>query len=79
MIWAPLTIPERNCILVLEDNRPAPDPYFGETILLDSVRQHLARDPGYIYLRKQPKVRIDSVWRLLSREAKAPYRLLPHD
>lgn len=52
----------------IEDNKQGPSEYFHKMILLDSVENRYARDPGYIYLKESPKVDVEKVWTELVKE-----------
>lgn len=52
----------------VEDNKKGPSKYFNSTTLVDSVENRFARDPGYIYLVKEPKVDVEKVWTEIVRE-----------
>ena len=52
----------------VEDNKQGPSNYFDSRILVDSVENRFARDPGYIYLNTNPKVDVKEAWKELVRE-----------
>ena len=57
-----------------DDRKADSSEWFNEVIMLDSIRNPYAREPGYIYIRQNPKVKIPDIWKTLVEEAKAPFR-----
>jgi len=52
----------------VEDSKMGPSPFFEETVLMDSIENPLARDPGYIYLNRYPKMDLRENWKKLVEE-----------
>ncbi|MEE9372211.1 MAG: hypothetical protein V3V00_04085 [Saprospiraceae bacterium] len=67
--WVPEEMDIRIQIQV-EDYYLGPSPYWENTILMDSIEHPLARDPGYIYLKTQPKMDMKPIWKNLVKEEK---------
>lgn len=55
----------------VEDSKIEASPYFEETILLDSITNPHARDPGYIYLKRGAKGDLSGVWKEIVAEQRA--------
>lgn len=72
LMWAPDSIAFNRQILI-DDRLNLESPYFGSVVLVDSVQDPHARDPGYILYRTQPKVDVEEVWRRLVKEEKARF------
>jgi len=71
-IWIPREV-DFDCMLLATDVRLDESDWFEEVQLLDSIDNPYARDPGYIYLRRQPKTDLREVWREWVAAEKAPY------
>jgi len=52
----------------VEDGKMEPSPFFKETILVDSIENPLARDPGYIYVKRYPLFDLQDAWKEIVRE-----------
>jgi hypothetical protein len=76
--WVPLDLDIKAQIQV-EDSYMDPSPYFEQTILMDSIENPLARDPGYIYLKVGPKEDLRPIWNEIVNEERmaAGYKALP--
>ncbi|MFK7936130.1 MAG: ArnT family glycosyltransferase [Saprospiraceae bacterium] len=70
VMWTPDTLDIEYQIQV-EDNYQSPSPYFEETILLDSITNPYARDPGYIYLKRGAKGDLGKIWQEIVAEERA--------
>ena len=70
VMWVPASV-EFNQHILIDDVRQTGSQYFGSMILVDSVENPNARDPGYIYYRTKPRVDIKKVWQELVKERKA--------
>jgi len=46
----------------VDDRKQGASQYFNSVILMDSIEHPLARDPGYIYIKSQPKMDLAPVW-----------------
>ena len=55
----------------VEDNKIGSSPFFEQTILMDSIQNPWARDPGYIYLKRYPTQDLREPWKEIVKEAKA--------
>lgn len=64
VMWTPDELDIEYQIQV-EDSKLDASPYFSETILLDSITNPYARDPGYIYLKRGAKGDLNQVWKEL--------------
>jgi len=62
--WVPddLTI---TCQIDIDDNRQGESASFFSTILMDSIENKYARDPGYIYFKTKPRTDLTPVWKEL--------------
>jgi len=54
----------------VEDSYLNGSDWFHSVVLLDSIENKYARDPGYIYLKSQPKTDLRPVWKALAAEEK---------
>lgn len=54
----------------VEDSYLDGSDWFHSVVLLDSIDNKYARDPGYIYLKSQPKTDLRPVWKALAAEQK---------
>jgi len=74
VLWLPQRV-NFTCQIIVEDRKyDSPQPYFQYESLVDSVRHPFARDPGYIYLRRHPRVNVDSAWHSLVVQARKRYQ-----
>jgi hypothetical protein len=69
MIWAPSKINFDNQILI-DDRKQDSSSWFRNMILVDSIQNPYARDPGYIYYRTEPKIDLEKAWKEMVRENK---------
>jgi hypothetical protein len=72
-IWAPDTLHFDRVILV-DDVYSTESSWFHESVLVDSIRHPLARDPGLIYYRHEPRKDVKQAWREAAAEAKARFK-----
>lgn len=72
MIWAPSNIDFDHQILI-DDRKQDSSSWFRNMILVDSIQQPYARDPGYIYYRTEPKVDLHNAWKDYVEEFKSRY------
>jgi 4-amino-4-deoxy-L-arabinose transferase-like glycosyltransferase len=72
LIWARSEIHFNNQILI-DDRRQDSSSWFNNMILVDSIQNPYARDPGYIYFRTDPRVDLQKAWKDYVREFKSRY------
>lgn len=72
IMWAPDSIRFDRQIMI-DDVRNLESQWFGSVVLMDSVQNPYARDPGYIYYRSEPKRDVEAVWKELVRERKKEF------
>jgi hypothetical protein len=72
LIWCPDENDFQSQILV-DDVKHDSSTWFHDMTLVDSLTIPLARDPGYIYFRKEPISPINEVWREVVKNAKSTY------
>ena len=74
MIWANPSI-DFNAQLAVEDTKLSSEEYrfWNTIILIDSVEHPLARDPGYIYYKENPKVNTNEVWKEIVKEEQSEF------
>lgn len=71
-IWAPDSLQFDRMILV-DDVYENSSSWFFHSELIDSIRHSLARDPGLIYYRHNPRIDVEAAWREAAAEAKKPF------
>ncbi|MEM1121233.1 MAG: hypothetical protein AAGJ18_12350, partial [Bacteroidota bacterium] len=66
---------EITCQIDIDDNKQGESESFHSVVLMDSIENPYARDPGYIYFKSEPQTNLTPVWRelVLSRQAAAGY------
>ena len=57
--------------ILIDNQRQDSSQYFANVVLVDSVENSYARDPGYIYYRTEPKMDVSTVWRRIVEEQQA--------
>ena len=59
----------------VDDNKQFSSSSFESVVLMDSIENPYARDPGYIYLKSRPKMHLQPVWKelVLQRRHEAGY------
>ncbi len=62
--WVPDNL-EITCQIDIDDNPQGESESFYSTVLLDSIENKYARDPGYIYFKTQPRTDLTPVWKEL--------------
>ncbi|HMQ48673.1 MAG TPA: glycosyltransferase family 39 protein [Saprospiraceae bacterium] len=62
VMWAPEYI-EFDRQIQVDDYPQDSSIYFEQVILMDSIEHPLARDPGYIYYKTEPKIDLTKAWR----------------
>ncbi len=72
-MWAPDEMEDIVTSILVDDRKHESFEFFNRMILVDSTSHPLARDPGYIYYRFQPKVNLERAWREVAREQKAEF------
>lgn len=72
LIWNPDTISFDRMLLV-DDRFSLESDWFENVVLIDSIENPYARDPGYIFYRTQPKVDVEEVYRELVEETKKEF------
>ena len=68
--WVPDDL-EITCQIDIDDNRQGESTSFFSTILLDSIENKYARDPGYIYFKTKPRTDLTPVWKELVEQQRA--------
>lgn len=76
IMWLPEDI-DFDRQIQIDDNPQTTSRYFESVVLIDSIANPYARDPGLIYYKTGPKIDVQSAWRALVRERKreAGYRI----
>lgn len=66
---------EITCQIDIDDNKQGASPSFHSSVLVDSIENPYARDPGYIYFKTEPKQNLTPLWRelVLSAQTAAGY------
>lgn len=72
--WCPNELDFKTQILVTDTYQEGSD-WFHDMVLVDSVENKFARDPGYIFFRSNPKIDLSEMWRELVREEKRRFNL----
>ncbi|GJM35057.1 MAG: hypothetical protein DHS20C18_40580 [Saprospiraceae bacterium] len=72
MIWAPEEV-DFNQQIMVDDTWQEESPYFGTVAFRDSITDPYARDPGYIWYRKNPLVDVREGWKQIAKEEKAAF------
>ena len=67
--WVPEDL-DFEIVIQVDDVKQDDSSYFESVILMDSIENEYARDPGYIYLKSEPKEDLRPIWRELVRERK---------
>ncbi len=67
-LWAPDSV-HAEAMILLDDQRISTSEVYESVELIDSVRNPLARDPGYLYYLSRPKVDLQNAWEAAKREA----------
>ena len=72
--WVPEDL-EITCQIDIDDNKQGASESFFSSVLVDSIENKYARDPGYIYFKTKPRQDLTPVWRelVLSKRAAAGY------
>jgi len=72
--WVPDNL-EITCQIDIDDNKQGESASFHSVVLMDSIENKYARDPGYIYFKTKPRTDLTPVWKELvkSRRAEAGY------
>lgn len=71
-IWVPDTLHFDRMILA-DDVYSTESSWFRESTLVDSIEHSLARDPGYIYYRHNPRIDVEQAWWKAVAEAKGVF------
>ena len=56
---------EITCQIDIDDNRQGESESFHSTVLVDSIENKYARDPGYIYFKTKPRTNLTPLWKEL--------------
>ena len=62
--WVPEDL-EITCQIDIDDNKQGESSSFFSTVLVDSIENKYARDPGYIYFKTKPRQDLTPVWQEL--------------
>ena len=62
--WVPSDL-EITCQIDIDDNRQGESESFHSTVLVDSIENKYARDPGYIYFKTKPRTNLTPLWKEL--------------
>ncbi len=68
--WVPDNL-EITCQIDIDDNRQGESESFFSTVLVDSIENKYARDPGYIYFKTKPRTNLTPLWKNLVKTQRA--------
>jgi len=70
ILWVPDSIHFERQIMV-DDVFQTSSSWFNNMVLVDSIQNPNAREPGYVYFRDNPKINVDSIWSVMVKERRA--------